>query len=141
MQCQNSEARSQNSEWGRGLRKIRVFCLLKESVRYYTADPKTGRVSRETTPTASHIILAHELIHADRNAHGVAIPDIHVDGGLQVINREWHAFRDRNGVVQLVRALTEEMITTGLPLDNRRWDITENDIRIEHGFWLRGVYK
>ena len=37
MQCQNSEARSQNSEWGRGrrLRKIRVFYLLKGSVRYY----------------------------------------------------------------------------------------------------------
>ena len=89
---------------------------------------KNGRVSYGKRP--SYLGLSHEMIHADRTMRGVAY-----DYNLKTP----HRFIDENGnpVVESMRM--EEAATIGLNY-NEPNDITENDIRKEHGLPLRGAY-
>lgn len=94
-----------------------------------SVNPKTGYCEDKKRP--SYIGLAHELIHADRYVRGVRISTnkkskwnyLHVD-------RTTHIQRN---------VKDEELATVGLRYHKSN-DYTENQIRQEHGLWLRGAY-
>jgi hypothetical protein len=102
-------------------------------------NPNTGIVEREKNPTPLYITLAHELIHADHYTRGVAIPT-RTDFGKPNTGIYWiqTGGTEKNPLMQRKEAPKEELATIGII--KRAGDITENDIRKEHGLWLRGVY-
>ena len=121
-----------------------IFINLKGKVNLKTIDPKTGIVSKngcKKTPTS--IVLAHELIHAYRNIRGR-----HITGTKKVKYR----YKSSRSIKYMGRykfkcvsnyttaySTKEELATIGLGY-NKSGDITENQIRKEHGLWLRGAY-
>ena len=103
-----------------------------------TVDPNTGNVTAKKRP--EYIGLVHELIHADRSMRG---RNLRLNKGYyiyQVSASSHHFWGDvvtkgmkRQNVYQ------EELATSGLKYF-KKGDITENDIRREHGLNLRGAY-
>ncbi len=118
---------------------------------YSVINPTTGFVdSKETAP--SYIALAHELIHADRAMRGrtlvrskkyykypVSSSKYHFEGsifGIFNYNLDAEVIHRKKSSVKVYK---DEIATVGLKY-NKKGDITENDIRMEHGFKLRGTY-
>ena len=118
----------------------RITFVPDERLHLWTVIPNTNVLSRETTHMPLHIILAHELIHADRYARGIAQSADLADGGTPVQNREYVTTRIMNssGVITEVTdfLLVEELMTVGLHPNSH--SITENMIRLEHGLRERG---
>jgi len=118
---------------------------------YSVINPTTGFVDgKETAP--SYIALAHELIHADRAMRGrtlvrskkyykypVSSSKYHFEGsifGILNYNLDAEVIHRKKSSVKVYK---DEIATVGLKY-NKKGDITENDIRMEHGFKLRGTY-
>ena len=98
-------------------------------------DLKNLKLIEEQAP--SHIVLAHELIHADRAIRGVRI-SLDKYGEQNYIDREKKFFISMP-VLKKEEHYKEELATVGLNY-NYNSDITENDIRIEQNVRLRGIY-
>jgi Tfp pilus assembly protein FimT len=102
----------------------------------------------------AYIILAHELIHADRYARGVAVRKTTNEGVKSVpIDEEYTYKKMVYDYVNKVKVLSfatitgkaskDELLTVGIIKSdtfNNIKEITENMIRKEHGLWLRGTY-
>ena len=105
-----------------------------------TINPKNGVVSQIDRPT--YIGLAHELIHADRSMRGASISYDKYASYSYVIGYSvkfgWFR-RTISPIYKTQYVLKEELATVGLKY-NKSNDITENQIRKEHGLWLRGAY-
>ena len=85
-----------------------------------------------------YIALAHELIHADRAMRGICIPDYY-----KTFYK--YSFMDASGNITKENDITDidEMLTIGLICPGYRLsydDVTENQIRAEHGLYLRGAH-
>ncbi len=94
-----------------------------------TKDLATGKVSDKAT--SPQVILAHELIHAERDARG---------DQLSSSATEKHTYVDQNGTTKTERVSKEEMATVGLG-HNTVNDITENQIRSEQSSDERVSYE
>ena len=86
--------------------------------------------SGSVIPSLPYIGLSHELIHADRSMRGVSY-DYKVKAPYRYVDG------DGKTIYETIRL--EESATIGLDY-NETGDITENDIRKEHGLPLRGGY-
>ena len=132
---------------------------------YSSVNP--GFVEGLKTHTPFYMTVAHELIHADRMARGMAIPlvepgerGIEYRASQEYKIQEYNAMTDSwdNGVFSYTYLHPiEELRTTGIASFQRlpnmpihRNDtpyaingvpVTENTIRSEQGLWLRGVYR
>jgi len=94
-------------------------------------NPETGFVEEQSA--GAHMLLAHELIHADRMNRGV----FYADTKTARNNVRFGAWIGYNVGTEHVRR--EELATVGLSHYNGN-DITENMLRQEHGLSLRGAY-
>ncbi|MDE6150076.1 MAG: type III secretion system effector protein, partial [Ruminococcus sp.] len=108
---------------------------LNGKIKYETINPNNGIVSKQTSNAPVCITLAHELIHADRIMRGLQIPNNKKSHNKYItgFNRYHSPIYKDEYVPQ------EELATVGLLPKNNN-DITENQIRKEHGLWLRGGY-
>ena len=91
-----------------------------------TINPKTGRLQGEMRP--AYIGLAHELIHSIRSMKGVA-----EDPKKKVS----YSYVKHDGTLVTVPESLEELKTVGIKKGSK---YTENKIRKEHKFNLRGKY-
>ena len=91
-----------------------------------TINPKTGRLQPEFRPP--HIGLAHELIHGFRSMNGVG-------KSLNKLNNYYVI--DYKGDKIIKNAPIEELETVGIGNNSK---YTENKIREEQGYNLRGAY-
>ena len=87
------------------------------------------------TRQPAHIILAHELIHADRAMRGVTIPLYQGDSISLETARAIFGTRTITHTFQL-----EEMATIGIGNHHTANCITENMIRSEHGLAPRASH-
>jgi hypothetical protein len=94
-----------------------------------------GFVVAENLTTPTFILLAHELIHADRHMRGVSEAMTQNDSITYRIS-DTSNFTNRRRVTDSVPY--EEAATVGL--GKRTYGITENRIRTEHGFPRRVGY-
>jgi len=105
----------------------------------YTANTR-GISSREIVPT--NMILAHELIHADRAMRGVVIPTYQMDTvTLQLERASLSPMRLSGSQTRIVTHTLhrDEMATIGIRHHSAS-DITENMIRSEHGLRRRSSH-
>ena len=91
-----------------------------------TINPKTGRLQGEMRP--AYIGLAHELIHSIRSMKGVA---------EDPIKKVSYSYVKHDGTLVTVPESLEELKTVGIKKGSK---YTENKIRKEHKFNLRGKY-
>jgi len=108
--------------------------------RIMTVCPDTGNVRPEIRP--NFIGLGHELIHAERYTRGARFNrDITEEHRFQVdrARRGWWIFSWWSYTYDTRNVPVEEWATVGLGF-NDDCDITENDLRSEHGLNLRGTY-
>ncbi|MCI5892462.1 MAG: M91 family zinc metallopeptidase [Clostridiales bacterium] len=84
----------------------------------------------------SFIGLAHELIHADRDIRGRRL---YGSSGYKYASAD-RSFWTGKCKIKTDYAPNEELATIGIMYNDWYWDITENDIRAEHGLNLRGAY-
>lgn len=73
---------------------------------------------------SSYITLGHELIHARSHMNGTRI-----DPSKKVT----YTYIDENGVKHTIKAKKNELVTVGI-IKHKDFNITENDLRLEHGF-------
>lgn len=118
----SSEARAFFPGWApkKGTSDALVKFNPNQQGKVTTKDLTTKKISDKATP--SHVIFAHELIHADRDMRGES---------LSTSATEIRTYVDQNRVTQTEQVSKEEMATVGLG-HNTADDITENQIRIEH---------
>jgi RHS repeat-associated protein len=105
-----------------------------------TVDPATGNVFAAVRP--NYIGLGHELIHAERAMSGRTIDLANsADYRYQIdrIQRSFLWFSWWEKIYATERERIEEYATVGL-MGNDDCDITENDLRAEHGLNPRGAY-
>lgn len=106
-----------------------------------TVDPITGNTAGAIRP--SYVGLAHELIHADRGMRGRGQNLGHTaDYTFQTgrVRKSFLCFSWWSKIKTTHYGVRKEELAT-VGLKNQRWrDITENDIRKEHGLSLRGAY-
>ena len=113
----------------------------KFKAKQLTIIPKSGGVVRGEYKPA-YIALAHELIHADRGMRGAGISYDKYAPYTYVVGYSIKIGLFRNKVSPIYKTQyvqKEELATVGLKY-NKSNDITENQIRREHGLWLRGAY-
>jgi len=115
----------------------------KQAMIIWTKPRGLDFLMKDLDITPTHIHLAHELIHADRYARGIAEPNSITGDGPQRANRQdmTYVLMDPAGKLVTVtdNDFVEELMTVGLhPKSN---DITENMIRKEHGLSERARYK
>lgn len=99
-----------------------------------TVNPYDGSGYYDKRP--AFIGLAHELIHADRDIRNVTLSG----SSKYTYTSSERSFWTGNYKVESDYARNEELATIGIMYNDGYWDITENDIRAEHGLWLRGAY-
>jgi RHS repeat-associated protein len=100
----------------------------KSTAKPLTKDPKTGRASPKSRP--NYIGLGHELIHAERAARGKAI---------DLTTTDTHTYKDAGGHNVVNTQPNEEFATVGVK-HNKKTDVTENQLRKEHGLRSRATY-
>jgi len=93
----------------------------------------------EMRETPLHIILGHELIHADRFMRGRSL--VNLKFGKEVS----HTYRLTTGMFSTTKVtqtvLMDELVAIGIKTHGpRRGDITENMLRREHNLWERVGY-
>ena len=99
-----------------------------------------GNIDKEKRP--SYIGMAHELIHADRAMRGKTILREYAEYKYQISRKvildlgiiKFYTYNMNTDI-----AKKEELYTIGIKYSGLG-DITENDIRKEHGLNLRGAY-
>jgi hypothetical protein len=91
-----------------------------------------GKVIESYSP--GHIVLGHELIHADRFMRGIAKP-------YNSENTTTYTYMDKFGLFRTGEEYLDELETTGLGIyDNIIKDVTENKLRKEQGQGRRLKY-
>ena len=100
----------------------------------------TANASRISSQVAMplHIMLAHELIHADRAARGFSIPASEVMDIILEVERmmlsPWRIIGSTTRTATHTNQQLEELVTIGIiPCGDEDDCITENMIREEHG--------
>jgi hypothetical protein len=94
-------------------------------------------------PMPLHVMLAHELIHADRAMRGISIPA----GQRGSVSLEVERTFNPGGVMPATRSVThrrleqEELATIGLGSHHTLSCVTENMIRLEQGFNIRTSHR
>lgn len=140
---------------GAGSDSIIEFDHDKEN-KFLLINPEYDAVSPTKMKVFNYIVLAHELIHADRYSQGDAVRS-DSDDNFQI--RELYKYKKMvyekhdsgSSIVQIyiIKRIdrTSELSTVGLA-ESEKYDITENTIRAEHylvdadnSLWLRGVYE
>ena len=117
-----------------------------ENENIITRIPNSPFVEISNNQTPLYIILAHELIHADRIMKGTFIPYENEETYVYITKPSYEQlsqlpfsiFTIAFTNIHIRRDPEEDLITIGiLPSENV---ITENQIRQEHGLRLRGGY-
>jgi len=110
-------------------------------IRPPTLNPRTGNVAPSSRP--AFIGLGHELIHAERASRGLVFgEDEKADFTFQISRqrRFWLFGRWITNYQTIEDVLKEELATIGLGFHDDCCDITENDLRYEHGLNPRGAF-
>lgn len=104
-----------------------------------TVDSNSGNMITSKRP--QFIALAHELIHAERYIRGATLQGITDYTYVREIkNTTFGTIQISNTIYNTeVNVKKEELATIGLAY-NQYNDITENIIRSEHGYGMRGAY-
>jgi len=108
-----------------------LFNTLERGYSYTMDDNGISSLTR----VPSHILLAHELIHADRAMRGVTIPDSQTGNVSLVLDRRFASS------VTHRRIALEELATIGIGNHHTSNCITENMFRQEHGFDIRTSHR
>jgi len=133
---------SRNYFNGVGVDRLTINLNLTHTVRNYTLNASTGFFSMQDVPL--YIVLAHELIHAERIQRGGAISTrrtatLNVPTGEVTrffIHPSFHSWTSTT-YTTIRGVLREEFATIGIDF-YRPGDITENQIRQEQGIPISG---
>lgn len=119
-----------------GINSSTIFFNPREEGKVMVIDRSTGNVKKDINNMPIEIIVAHELIHADREMRGTQIKY------SEVVDHKYQSWR-LGWIIPIYSKQTdvpkEELATIGLDF-NVAGDITENMIRAEQGLLLRGAY-